>query len=30
MMAEFIAHQINRGELTEWTVALLAGEGPMS
>lgn len=28
MMAEFIEHQLARGELTEWTIALLAGDGP--
>ncbi|MDZ5454438.1 Z1 domain-containing protein [Labrys sp. ZIDIC5] len=28
MMAEFVEHQLNREELTEWTIALLAGDGP--
>jgi len=28
MMADFIENQIGRGELTEWTVALFAGDGP--
>ena len=28
MMAEFVEHQLDRGELTEWTIALLAGDGP--
>ena len=28
MMAEFVDNQIGRGELTDWTIALLAGDGP--
>ena len=28
MMAEFVGLQIARGELTHWTIALLAGDGP--